>query len=104
MATCVDEAAAEDAKQILTYLSKNNQNVVQMAEANHFKPLVHCLIEGASPHIFTLWLANVLDPDNLFLVKTSEWTLILLLFSQVLPNSHYSTKFSFTTPMLDQTI
>ncbi|KAL2650280.1 hypothetical protein R1flu_018408 [Riccia fluitans] len=38
--------AVEDAKELLKNLSFNDQNVVQMAEANHFKPLVHRLNEG----------------------------------------------------------
>ena len=66
MSNCADQAAAEDAKQILTHLSNNNQNVVQMAEANHFKPLVQCLFEGISPifscqHFHSLRFATVID-------------------------------------------
>lgn len=42
-----NQTAAEDARQLLSNLSSNNQNVVQMAEANHFKPLVQQLCEGS---------------------------------------------------------
>ena len=41
-----DQEAAHDAKQLLNNLSSDNQNVVQMAEANYFKPLVQHLLEG----------------------------------------------------------
>lgn len=50
--------AAEDAKRLLGNLSNNNQNVVQMAEANYFKPLVHLLLEG--PEMTRVLMASVL--------------------------------------------
>jgi hypothetical protein len=38
--------AVEDARKLLEHLSNNDQNVVQMAEANHFSPLIVRLSEG----------------------------------------------------------
>eukprot|EP00250_Pteridium_aquilinum_P004174 c14403_g2_i1 orf=320-3346(+) len=46
MSNSANQEAAEDAKQLLRNLSSNIQNVVQMAEANYFKPLVQRLLEG----------------------------------------------------------
>ncbi|KAI5077236.1 hypothetical protein GOP47_0007060 [Adiantum capillus-veneris] len=46
MSNSGNKEAAEDAKRLLRNLSNNIQNVVQMAEANYFKPLVHLLLEG----------------------------------------------------------
>ncbi|KAH8951118.1 hypothetical protein BDL97_09G009800 [Sphagnum fallax] len=39
--------AIEDARKLLEHLSNNDQNVVQMAEANHFSPLILRLSEGS---------------------------------------------------------
>lgn len=39
--------AAKDAQAVLQQLASNDQNVVQMAEANHFKPLAQRLISGS---------------------------------------------------------
>ncbi|KAH7436082.1 hypothetical protein KP509_05G001500 [Ceratopteris richardii] len=50
--------AAEDARQLLEKLANNNQNVVQMAEANYFKPLVHLLLEG--PEMTKILMATAL--------------------------------------------
>lgn len=38
--------AVEDARALLQHLSNNDQNVAQMAEANHFRPLTQRLSEG----------------------------------------------------------
>lgn len=38
--------ASHDAGRLLISLSSNTQNVLHMAEAGYFKPLVHCLNEG----------------------------------------------------------
>ncbi|GLJ30952.1 hypothetical protein SUGI_0617450 [Cryptomeria japonica] len=42
-----DPCAVQDAGELLNILSNDNQNVVQMAEANYFKPLLQCLSEGS---------------------------------------------------------
>ncbi|KAH9308496.1 hypothetical protein KI387_036407, partial [Taxus chinensis] len=42
-----DTCAVQDARELLNILSNDNQNVVQMAEANYFKPLLKCLSEGS---------------------------------------------------------
>lgn len=47
MSNSGNQPAAEDARLLLSNLSSNNQNVVQMAEANHFKPLAQQLGEGS---------------------------------------------------------
>ncbi|KAG6554543.1 hypothetical protein Mapa_003922 [Marchantia paleacea] len=47
MLNCENPHAVEDAKELLENLSNNDQNVVQMAEANHFQPLAQRLTEGA---------------------------------------------------------
>lgn len=47
-----NQQAVEDANELLENLSSNDQNVVQMAEANHFEPLIQRLTEGN----FFLWL------------------------------------------------
>ncbi|KAK9075242.1 hypothetical protein SSX86_003563 [Deinandra increscens subsp. villosa] len=41
-----DPQAANDAKQLLDNLSSVNQNIVQMAKANYFGPLLHLLASG----------------------------------------------------------
>ncbi|CAK7336566.1 unnamed protein product [Dovyalis caffra] len=41
-----DPTASRDAAKLLIALSSNTQNVLHMAEAGYFKPLVHCLKEG----------------------------------------------------------
>jgi len=41
-----DPTASQDAAKLLVALSSNPQNVLHMAEAGYFKPLVHCLKEG----------------------------------------------------------
>lgn len=46
MSNSGNQESAEDAKRLLRNLSSNIQNVVQMAEANYFKPLVQLLLEG----------------------------------------------------------
>eukprot|EP01018_Ginkgo_biloba_P030131 Gb_11376 [translate_table: standard] len=47
MLSSEDPSAVQDARELLSTLSNDSQNVVQMAEANHFKPLSKCLNEGA---------------------------------------------------------
>lgn len=47
MLNCGNASAAESAKLLLQRLSYNDQNVVQMAEANHFKPLAAQLSQGS---------------------------------------------------------
>ncbi|KAJ6307390.1 hypothetical protein OIU76_017228 [Salix suchowensis] len=42
-----DPAASHDAEKLLVALSGNPQNVLHMAEAGYFKPLVRCLKEGS---------------------------------------------------------
>ncbi|KAL3609215.1 hypothetical protein D5086_000235 [Populus alba] len=42
-----DRTASQDAAKLLAALSSNPQNVLHMAEAGYFKPLVHCLKEGS---------------------------------------------------------
>lgn len=42
-----DPTASHDAAKLLIALSSNTQNVLHMAEAGYFKPLVHCLKEGS---------------------------------------------------------
>ncbi|KAJ4834987.1 hypothetical protein Tsubulata_019275 [Turnera subulata] len=42
-----DPTASQDAGRLLNALSSNTQNVLHMAEAGYFKPLVHCLREGS---------------------------------------------------------
>ncbi|KAJ6713983.1 RING-TYPE E3 UBIQUITIN TRANSFERASE [Salix viminalis] len=42
-----DPAASHDAEKLLVALSSNPQNVLHMAEAGYFKPLVRCLKEGS---------------------------------------------------------
>ena len=41
-----DPGAAKDAKELLENLSFLDQNVIQMAKANYFKPLLHLLSSG----------------------------------------------------------
>lgn len=41
-----DPQAANDAKRLLDNLSFLNQNIVQMAKANYFGPLLHLLASG----------------------------------------------------------
>lgn len=41
-----DTQAAKDAKELLENLSVLDQNVIQMAMANYFKPLLHLLSSG----------------------------------------------------------
>ena len=41
-----DPIASHDAAKLLAALSSNPQNVLHMAEAGYFKPLVRCLKEG----------------------------------------------------------
>lgn len=41
-----DGEVSEDAQRLLEILASRNQNVVQMANANYFKPLLHLLTSG----------------------------------------------------------
>jgi hypothetical protein len=45
-----DPESAAAARKLLATLSDDLQNVVQMAEANYFKPLVHSLLHGTFGH------------------------------------------------------
>ncbi|GMY07578.1 U-box domain-containing protein 44-like [Fagus crenata] len=47
MLSSVDIQAAKDAQELLENLSFLDQNVIQMAKANHFKPLLRLLSSGA---------------------------------------------------------
>ncbi|KAH7428602.1 hypothetical protein KP509_09G008100 [Ceratopteris richardii] len=58
MLNCGNSDASEDAKKLLQNLASNNQNVVQMAEANYFKPLVHLLLKG--PEMTKVLMATAL--------------------------------------------
>ncbi|KAJ6702913.1 ARMADILLO REPEAT-CONTAINING PROTEIN-LIKE [Salix viminalis] len=42
-----DPTSSHDSAKLLIALSSNTQNVLHMAEAGYFKPLVHCLKEGS---------------------------------------------------------
>uniref|UniRef100_A0A6N2K546 U-box domain-containing protein n=1 Tax=Salix viminalis TaxID=40686 RepID=A0A6N2K546_SALVM len=42
-----DPISSHDSAKLLIALSSNTQNVLHMAEAGYFKPLVHCLKEGS---------------------------------------------------------
>jgi hypothetical protein len=46
MLSSVDIQAAKDAQELLENLSFLDQNVIQMAKANHFKPLLRLLSSG----------------------------------------------------------
>lgn len=65
--------AAKDAKEVLENLSYSEQNVVQMAQANYFKPLIQNLREG--PDTLKIVMASKLseigltDQNNAALVK-----------------------------------
>lgn len=58
MSNSGNQESAEDAKRLLRNLSSNIQNVVQMAEANYFKPLVQLLLEG--PEMTKILMASAL--------------------------------------------
>ena len=51
MASGDDNQAARDAEEILENLSFSDQNIIQMARANYFKPLLQRLSTGSCPKL-----------------------------------------------------
>lgn len=58
--SCSDDiGAAKDAKELLENLSFLDQNVIQMAKANYFRPLLHLLSSGTILMICFLILSAI---------------------------------------------
>ncbi|CAI7895118.1 unnamed protein product [Closterium sp. NIES-53] len=71
--------AAKDAAAVLQQLASNDQNVVQMAEANHFKPLADRLTTGRLPCLPAAAAAAAAAAARIFCCGVAGELLLLLL-------------------------